>query len=156
MEPRSDERGDSLLGKLCRARRLHSPLRGVGLPNRIPTPKDVDGISILSTLLGQQQTKRHEFLYWEFHENGFKQAVRMGEWKAVRFGVDGPIELYNLKNDIGETKNVAEQNPQIVAKIADYLKTARTEDPNWPTKTAAETPHREYEKEPFDANRKKS
>jgi arylsulfatase A len=123
---------------------------------RVPAPKDIDGISILPTLLGQEQTKRHEFLYWEFHENGFTQAVRMGDWKAVRFGMDGPLELYNLKNDIGETKDVAGQNPQIVAKIAEYLKSARTADTNWPTKTAAETPHREYEKEPFDANRKKS
>ena len=123
---------------------------------RAPAPKDIDGISILPTLLGHEQAKRHEFLYWEFHENGFTQAARMGDWKAVRFGVDGPIELYNLKNDIGETKNVAEQNPQIVAKITEYLKTARTADTNWPTKSAGETPHREYEKQPFDANRKKS
>ncbi len=122
---------------------------------RTPAPKDIDGISILPTLLGQEQTKRHEFLYWEFHENGFNQAVRMGDWKAVRFGVDGPLELYNLKSDIGEKNNVADKNPEIVAKIEAYLKTARTADTNWPTLTAAHSPHRDYEKEPFDANRYK-
>ncbi|MDB6020729.1 MAG: N-acetylgalactosamine-6-sulfatase [Pedosphaera sp.] len=108
------------------------------------TLKDIDGISLLPTLVGQAQTNRHEFLYWEFHEGGFKQAVRMGDWKAVRFGVDGPLELYNLKTDLGEKTNVAEQNPGIVARIEEYLKTARTEDPAWPVKTAAQTSKKEY------------
>jgi arylsulfatase A-like enzyme len=111
-----------------------------------PAPGNIDGISFLPTLLGQAQTNRHEFLYWEFHENGFKQAVRMGNWKGVRFGVDGPLELYNLKTDIGETKNVAAENAPIVAKIEEYLKTARTEDTNWPALTAAKTKKTEYGK----------
>ncbi|HWF18054.1 MAG TPA: arylsulfatase [Verrucomicrobiae bacterium] len=109
-------------------------------------PQDIDGISFLPTLLGQKQTNWHEFLYWEFHEDGFNQAVRMGDWKAVRFGVDGPLQLFNLKDDIGEKKNVAAEHPEIVAKIEDYLKTARTEDSNWPVKTAAESSKKEYGK----------
>lgn len=111
---------------------------------RTETPPNLDGISILPTMLGETQTNRHEFLYWEFHEGGFKQAVRMGDWKAVRFGVDGPVQLYNLRNDIGEKTNVASANPEIVAKIEDYLKTARTVDTNWPTATAAKTSKLEY------------
>jgi len=113
---------------------------------RQKAPADIDGISFLPTLLGQAQTNRHEFLYWEFHEGGFNQAVRMGDWKAVRFGVDGPLQLFNLKDDIGEKNDVAQQHPEIVAKIEDYLKTARTEDPNWPVKTAAESSRKEYGK----------
>ncbi|MDB6124268.1 MAG: N-acetylgalactosamine-6-sulfatase [Pedosphaera sp.] len=101
----------------------------------VKPPKEIDGISILPTLTGRAQTNRHEFLYWEFHEKGFKQAVRMGDWKAVRFGVDGPIELYNLKTDVAEKKNVADKNPEVVAKIEEYLKKARTEDSHWPAKT---------------------
>ena len=108
-------------------------------------PPDIDGISILPTLLGQAQTSRHEFLYWEFHEGGFAQAVRMGDWKAVRFGVDGPLELYNLKQDMAEKHNVADKNPKVVAKIEEYLKTARTPDENWPVKTAAETPKKQHD-----------
>ncbi len=111
-----------------------------------PAPEDIDGISFLPTLLGQAQTNRHEFLYWEFHENGFKQAVRMGDWKAVRFGVDGPLALYNLKTDLGEKNDVADKNPEVIAKIEEYLKTARTPDKNWPTKTAAKTSKKEYGK----------
>lgn len=107
-------------------------------------PTNIDGISFLPTLIGQKQTNIHEFLYWEFPEDGFKQAVRMGDWKGVRFGVDGPLELYNLKTDLAEKNDVAEKNPDVVKKIEEYLKTARTEDPQWPTKTAAQTPKKEY------------
>jgi arylsulfatase A-like enzyme len=106
---------------------------------RTAPPKEIDGISILPTLLGRAQTNRHDFLYWEFHENGFKQAVRMDDWKGVRYGVDGPLELYNLKTDLAESKNLAEKNSETVAKIEKYLANARTEDPNWPAKTAEES-----------------
>ncbi len=99
-------------------------------------PPNSDGISLLPTLLGQPQTNRHEFLYWEFHERGFQQAVRMGDWKAVRLSVGAPLELYNLKTDLGEKHNVAEQNPAVVAKIEACLKTARTDSEHWPVRPA--------------------
>ena len=86
----------------------------------------------MPTLLGRPgKQKQHKFLYWEFHEQGSKQAVRMGDWKAVRFGPEGKLELYNLKDDIGEKRNVAASNPEIIAKIEDYLKTARTKSQFW-------------------------
>jgi arylsulfatase A-like enzyme len=97
-----------------------------------PIPKDIDGISIAPMLRGEPQKEQHEFLYWEFHERGFEQAVRMGDWKAVRHGIDQPLELYNLKSDIGETKNVAAANPEIISKIKAYLATARTDSPDFP------------------------
>ncbi len=102
----------------------------------LPPPGDIDGISFLPTLLGKTQTNRHEFLYWEFHENGFKQAVRMGDWKAVRLSANGALELYDLNGDLGERHNVADTHPGVVATIEQYLRTARTEDKNWPVKTA--------------------
>jgi arylsulfatase A-like enzyme len=92
-----------------------------------PVPANLDGLSLLPTLLGQAQTNRHEFLYWEFHERGFQQAVRMGNWKALRPQPGRPLELYNLKTDLGEKHNVAAQNPEVLAKIEECLKTARTE-----------------------------
>jgi len=51
----------------------------------------------------------------------------MGDWKAVKNDIHKQIELYNLKDDLGETKNVADQHPKIVAKMAEIMKTARTE-----------------------------
>jgi arylsulfatase A-like enzyme len=97
-------------------------------------PEKLDGISILPTLLGRAQTNQHAFLYWEFHERGFQQAVRAGEWKAVRPQADQPLELYNLKSDPDEKENVAEKNPKVLVSIEDYLKTARTESDKWPIK----------------------
>ena len=59
------------------------------------TPAGIDGVSMARALAGQPQPT-HEFMYWEFHERGFQQAVRMGQWKAVRLKKDAPLELYDL------------------------------------------------------------
>jgi arylsulfatase A-like enzyme len=86
-----------------------------------------DGISFLPTLMGKEQ-KQHEYLYWEFHEQGGKIAVRMGKWKAVKINVDktpqGRTELYDLSIDVGETKDVALSNPVIVVKMEEIMKKA--------------------------------
>ncbi|HVX85926.1 MAG TPA: arylsulfatase [Phycisphaerae bacterium] len=101
-------------------------------------PANTDGISFLPELLGHHaQQKEHEFLYWEFHERGFEQAVRYNApdgtaWKAVKHSFTGPMELYDLNTDIGETKNIAADHPDIVATINDYLKTARTDSKEFP------------------------
>jgi len=99
-------------------------------------PEGIDGISMVPALLGRsRQQKKHDVLYWEFHEQGKKQAVRMGNWKGVRLNVakkpGGPIELYSLNNDIGEKNNVADRHPEIVAKIEKYMKSSRTPSEHW-------------------------
>jgi len=90
---------------------------------------DIDGISFLPELLGKKQ-KQHEYLYWEFHEQGGKTAIRMGNWKAVRLNIDKPdktvTELYDLSKDISETNNVADANPEIVKKMEELMKQAHT------------------------------
>ncbi len=97
------------------------------------TPQGLDGISIVPELLGKPGQQRHEFMYWEFHEGrGSSQAVRMGPWKAVRERLGAPLELYDLRVDIDESDNIAADHPEIVAKIENYLKTARTPSQHWP------------------------
>jgi arylsulfatase A len=90
-------------------------------------PANIDGISFLPALLGKKQ-KQHEYLYWEFHEQGGKIAVRMGNWKMVKHNVDIPanstIELYELATDIGETNNIATANPEIVRTMEEIIKQA--------------------------------
>ena len=95
-------------------------------------PLGLDGISLLPLLIGETQTNRHDSLYWEFHERGFQQAVRAGDWKGIRPQVGEKIELYDLKSDPGENRNVAEQNPQMVAKLEELLKKSRTDSDRWP------------------------
>ncbi|MGQ9730729.1 MAG: arylsulfatase [Candidatus Zipacnadales bacterium] len=94
-------------------------------------PAGIDGISILPVLFGRK-AKRHDFMYWEFHERGFHQAVRMGRWKAVRKGTKQPLELYDLTADISETQDIASEHHDIVATIEDYLQTARTDSEAFP------------------------
>ena len=98
-------------------------------------PRQIDGVSMLPALFGRRAPE-HKFLYWEFHEGGSKQAVRMGDWKAVRLTPGAPLELYNLKTDIGEQNNLASQQPKIVAQIEDYLRTARSESAIWPIRAS--------------------
>lgn len=88
------------------------------------TPDDLDGISFLPELKGEEQPK-HDLLYWEFHgAGGDKQAVRKGKWKAVRVKVkeaNTPIQLFNLEDDPYEKSNVAEQYPEELAQMKALL-----------------------------------
>ena len=99
----------------------------------VPAPAGLDGLSMARALRGQSQ-RTHEFFYWEFHERGFQQAVRMGRWKAVRPSKDAPLEIYDLQSDPGERTDVATAHPDIVRTIESYLRTARTESAQWPVR----------------------
>jgi arylsulfatase A-like enzyme len=99
----------------------------------VKPPAGIDGVSIVPTLLGQTQ-KPHDYLYWEFHEGGFHQAVRQGDWKLVRQKPKFELELYNLRDDIGERRNVAGQNPAIVARMEKLFTSARIDSPDFPVK----------------------
>ncbi len=92
----------------------------------IEKPDGIDGLSFLPELKGKEQSS-HEILYWEYHTKGGNQAVRMGDWKAVRMdgGSDpaAPVELYNLANDIGEKRDVASENPEIVKRAIEIMDT---------------------------------
>ena len=98
-------------------------------------PDEIDGISFTPALLGNNdQQEQHEFLYWEFPAaRGTKQAVRMGDWKAVSFH-QSHTELYNLKDDLGEKNNVAAKYPDIVKKAEQYMKASNTPSTHWPLK----------------------
>ena len=96
---------------------------------------ETDGISYLPVLLGGTQPQ-HDYLYWEFHEQGKKQAVRKENWKAVRLNVFGnpeaTLELYDLDVDLGEENNIADQYPEIVIEMEQLMREAHIPDPSWP------------------------
>ena len=97
-------------------------------------PEKTDGISLVPLLTGKAgEQKKHDFLYWEFHEGGFKQAtLYQGRWKGIRQGgPEASVQLFDQQTDVAEKTDVAAQHPEIAAKISDYLQTARTPNADW-------------------------
>ena len=94
-----------------------------------------DSLSFLPTLKGKaEEQKRHKFLYWEFYERTFRQAVVMEEWKLIRSGMDNQrLELYDLKNDIHEDVNLIKKQPAVAQRMLSYMESAHVPHPNWPT-----------------------
>jgi arylsulfatase A len=103
---------------------------------RQPVPKNTDGISLLPTIIQKGKQKQHDYLYWEFHEDGGRQAVRMGNWKGVREnvmrGTNHAIQLFDLSVDPKERKNVGDQHPDIVMRIDHIMQTQHVENKDFP------------------------
>jgi len=89
-----------------------------------------DGINLYPYFLNAQAAPKDRFLYWEFFEGGYVQAVRYGNWKAIIR--NGKLSLYDLSKDIHEDHDLADAQPEIVKKVQDYLRTSRTPSPYWP------------------------
>ena len=72
-------------------------------------------------------------LYYMFHERGFSQAVLMdGRWKAIRMRrVDAPVEIYDVVEDIGELRNLAESRPDLLSRAVALFRSERTDAPGW-------------------------
>jgi len=96
-------------------------------------PAKLNSISIAPTLLGRGSQRRHDFLYWEFYEQGVSQAVLLdGRWKALRLRTpQAPIQLFDLKTDPAEKTNVAAANPQLVARADRIMRTERVDNDQW-------------------------
>jgi arylsulfatase A len=100
-------------------------------------PAGTDGISFLPTLLGRNsEQKHHEYLYWELAVQKGWQAIRMGDWKAVRLNVSQrgqpKLELYNLKDDPKEQRDVSANHADVVARMERIAREARTPNRMFP------------------------
>ena len=95
-------------------------------------PAALDGISMVPSLTGRGPQRPHESLYWEFYEEGSKQAVRAGRWKGVRRPMlTGKLEVYDLQADPGETHDVAARHPDVSARLVRLLDEAHTPSALW-------------------------
>lgn len=101
----------------------------------VPVPDGVNGVSMLPTLTGKGEQPRHEYLYWEFHEEGGKQAILMDNWKLIKLNVNKPektrYELYNLGSDPKELRNVAAEFGWKVEQLKAVMNGARSENEIW-------------------------
>lgn len=97
----------------------------------VTLPVQSDGISFLPTLFSEGKQKKHDYLYWEFHEQGGRQAIRQGDWKLIRQGISSPegpwLELYNIVEDIHEDHDLSSENTGKVKELSLLMEQVRTE-----------------------------
>jgi arylsulfatase A-like enzyme len=98
----------------------------------IAGPGGLDGQSVLPVLTGKAATLGERPFYWEFPRDRLHQAARLGRWKAVRYGTDQPVELYDLEVDPAETRDLADVNPDAVATLQRIMDHSHTPSPHWP------------------------
>lgn len=92
-------------------------------------PDSTDGISFLPTLLGRKNQSDHKYLYWEFPSYTGQQAVRMGQWKAIRDSIfmgNTKIKLFNLENDLREQHDVSAKYPDVVKEMNEIMEKEHT------------------------------
>lgn len=94
-------------------------------------PGGLDGVSLNQTLLKGDLVK-HPPMYWETHEEGFRQAIRFERWKAIRFGMGEGVELYDLENDPSEQTDLSVSHPEIVAELTQLMDASHTSSSAWP------------------------
>lgn len=99
----------------------------------VAPPDGLDGVSIVPTLFGKYEQQQPAPLYWEFHERGFHQALRDGNWKAVREN-RGEAELFDLATDIAEANDVAAEHPEIAAKMQELFESCRADSADFPVR----------------------
>ena len=103
-----------------------------------PTKADTTGLSFVPTLLGEGQQSEHEYLYWEFYEQGSRQSVRFGDWTAIREPMfNGDVKLYNLSHDLAQSNDVASDNPEVVARAIGFMEQAHQPNKNWTPRGSA-------------------
>jgi arylsulfatase A-like enzyme len=96
------------------------------------TPEGLTSHSFVAPLLGRAGDSGAPYHYWEFYERGSAQALRSGRWKAVRKPMlHGALELYDLAEDVGESRDVAAEHPQWVEQVARWMDEAHVPSNRW-------------------------
>jgi len=121
----------------------------------LPAPANgLWSVSLVPTLTGHPERQTSEpYLYWERYEPALGQAVRFGQWKAVRDGIGGgALALYDLERDPGEGADVAVAHPDVVARATEFMDQAHVPAPAW-TAHATRYARREEHRYPRRAER---
>ena len=118
-----------------------------------PAGYETDGKSLVSYLKGGEAPQR-DYFYWELHPGKPIQAARFGDVKAVRNGIDTPVEIYDLSKDPEERNDLAASHPELVARSKAIFTEAHRPDPNWPL-TGKSAEHDKLAKEAWETTRKR-
>ncbi len=96
-------------------------------------PELIDSVSVVPTLLGRGTQATHPYLYWEFYEGGFSQAVLLdGRWKGIRLKSPlAPIQLYDLAADPAESADLAARDPKLVERVGAIMRDAHVDNEHW-------------------------
>ncbi len=94
-------------------------------------PDDIDGISFVPALLGQDTQQQHDHLYWAFYERGGARALRQGNWKVVHQPYKTAPRLYNLVDDLAERSDVAADHPDLLKKLVTLMDQAYKPSNRW-------------------------
>ncbi len=99
----------------------------------VRAPENIDGISLLPAILGHTAAQKpHDHLYWEFYEGASSQAIRLGDWKAVRSPMlTGKIQLFDLGTDIAEAHDISADHPDLVARVTALMEKDHVPSPLW-------------------------
>jgi arylsulfatase A-like enzyme len=96
-------------------------------------PEGISGVSFLDVLQKPSHRRKHESLYWEFFERGFDQAIRKGNWKAIKRSANKSVlELYDLSKDYAENQDMSAQYPAIVRDMEVLFQKSRIDSPDYP------------------------
>jgi uncharacterized sulfatase len=96
-------------------------------------PDGLDSVSLVPALVGRGAQPKHPYLYWEFYESGFDQAVLLeGRWKGIRLkSPSAPMQVYDLASDPGETTDVAARQPALVERMSAIMREAHVDNEHW-------------------------
>jgi arylsulfatase B len=103
-----------------------------------PSSRTIDGVNLLPYFLGDKDSPPHEMLFWRYGQN---LALRKGDWKVVQQSEHGngkaALQLFNLADDPGETKNLAAENWEIFGDLKSRLEAINQEmvPPRWNSET---------------------
>lgn len=97
-----------------------------------PIPARLDSIAVLPLTGKKGEQAAHKYIYFEFYEQGGRQSVRFGKWKAIREPMlTGKVQLFDLSKDLGEANNIADINPDVVKQAVAFLDEGHVEHPAW-------------------------
>jgi arylsulfatase A-like enzyme len=99
---------------------------------KVPEKVKLDGVNLLPYVTGKISTPPHDALYWRNRSAGYQWAVRQGDYKLLDVG--NTVQLYDLKDDLPEAKDLAASMPDVVARLQKLHDAwnAKLIEPLWP------------------------